>query len=101
MTKLLGLELHTDYSPLVDFLRSPMGTSESLFERLFPGFLEAVISGGRELEAEQARPSTVMYFSFRVQVWAQGYDVDPSSIRRVIPAGLETEFDDDAPPSVH
>lgn len=87
--KILGMDLLTDYGPLRDLLSS--SKDSELIVSAFPGFMEAVIGGGRELAIKHVRPTLVTYFNFRVQVWAVGYDADPSTMKKCLPAGVKVD----------
>ena len=90
---MLGLDVITDCKAFEDALESPVfkaggERAMGMLEKLFPGILAAVLEGNRELEVKRIRPTTLVYFNYRVQVWGLGVDADPSQIIRVLPAGL-------------
>jgi hypothetical protein len=96
--RLLGMELLTDYEPLCVLLKMNGFDQESLnrdsvvtFDVAFPGLMEAIMEGHKELAYRRLRPSLVTYFNFRVQVWALGFDADPSAMKRCLPAGIVDE----------
>lgn len=106
---ILGMALLTDYPPAADYLAdrqsnmkdrswSPRDTE---FNAAFPGLIDAVVSGMKELGSRRLKANAVTYFNFRIQVWALGFDADPSPVYRIIPTGILTEEDDSAGESVH
>jgi hypothetical protein len=89
--RILGMDVLTDHPPLAHLLNLQFNTvdgRESLvgFETAFPGFVKAVIDGHKELANQRLQATLVTYFNFRVQVWALGFDADPSTMKRCLPA---------------
>lgn len=98
--RFLGMEVLTDHIPLADMLSARVKEPSSDdserdairdFNSAFPGFIDAVIAGHRELGLKNLRPTMVTYFNYRVQVWALGFDADPSTIKRCLPSGVQEE----------
>lgn len=92
----LGRRFITDYEPLEIALKDLQTDKMDVktFERLFPGWHNAVVECLKELDNRNLRAGTIVYFNFRLQAWAaNGFDAEPSSTRRVIPFGVVTEED--------
>lgn len=92
MTVFAGITMLTDQKDLASMLDKPLDgiTPEEAVTQLsqsYPGLFEAAVKGMNELELRRQKPSIILYLNFRVQVWAIGFDDNPSSISRAVPAG--------------
>ncbi len=92
MPILFGRQLFTDYQPLHDLLvamekREPGATPEAL-EAMLPGIRETVVLCFKDLDARRCRSSVITYFSYRFQAWSSTWDVEPSEVRRLLPAAV-------------
>lgn len=97
---ILGRALLTDHAPLVDALQEMNANASDPieqhratveFNKAFPGFMAAITTSLRALDAKRLRSNVVTYFNYRVQAWALGYDADGTPPIRVIPAGIVTD----------
>jgi hypothetical protein len=96
---LLGMSVLTDHELLahrLDDLAKCKWEKDEIqrFNTDFPGFMDAAIAGVKEVSSRRLRPTTLAYFNFRVQVWALGFDADPSPLQRLIPAGIITDAEE-------
>jgi len=89
--KLLGCTLNTDWKPLEELLEQieKDQSKEFDFDKRFPGMLSAVYHGIRTLREKQLKADIVVYRNFRVQVWPQSGDADPSTLVRIVPDGVQ------------
>lgn len=58
--------------------------NEGNFDK-FPGMSKAIMDGMRVLEGKRIRANLITYINCRLQVWAKGFDADPTPPVRIIP----------------
>lgn len=90
--QLFDLSLNTDHKPLLDYVRRhKKGHEPYTIDEHFPGITKAILDGCGLLERKRLRPTSITYRNFRIQVWADGFDADPTPPTRVIPKNMTTD----------